>query len=51
MARFSRAGHGKKNINLGAFLEEEHAALAFDHEARKQGRRGSQLNFSHVGAV
>ena len=48
MARLSRPGK-LKNINLGAFLKEEDAALAFDHEARKHGRRGAQLNFSHVG--
>ena len=45
MARYSKNGEGKKHINLGAFLEAEHAALAFDHEARKQGREDEALNF------
>lgn len=45
MARYSHHEEGKKHTNLGAFLEAKHAALAFDLEARKQGRPSESLNF------
>lgn len=45
MARYSQCTNGKKHINLGAFLDARHAALAFDHEARKQDRKREILNF------
>lgn len=45
MARYSMAHKGEKHINLGAFTEGKHAALAFDAEARRQGRPDCDLNF------
>ena len=45
MARYSQCTNGKKHINLGAFLDAKHVALAFDHEARKQDRKRETLNF------
>jgi len=45
MARYSLSKKGEKHVNLGAFLEAKHAALAFDAEARRRGRPDSALNF------
>ncbi len=45
MARYSIYTPGRKHLNLGAFAEERHAALAWDFEARRQGRGDAQLNF------
>jgi hypothetical protein len=45
MARFSLAHMGEKNMNLGAFVDAKHAALAFDAEARRRGRLDAHLNF------
>lgn len=36
---------GEKNINFWAFAKPEHAAMAFDTEARKRARPDSDLNF------
>jgi hypothetical protein len=36
---------GEKNINLGAFIDAKHAALAFNAEARRRGRPDTHLNF------
>jgi hypothetical protein len=44
-ARFNPDYKTEKNINLGGFKNEKHAALAHDHEARKHGKSGAQLNF------
>eukprot|EP00956_Cyclotella_meneghiniana_P038875 scaffold161457_cov20-Cyclotella_meneghiniana.AAC.1 len=51
MARYSIAHNGGKHKNLGAFTEEKHAALAFDAEARRQGRPASDLNFPNEFAT
>jgi hypothetical protein len=45
MARYTLAHKGEKNLNLGAFVDAKHAALAFDAEARRRGRADAQLNF------
>jgi hypothetical protein len=45
MARYTLSQKGEKNINLGAFVDAKHAALAFDAEARRRGRADAQLNF------
>jgi hypothetical protein len=45
MARYTLSQKGEKNINLGAFVDAKHAALAFDAEARRRGRKDAQLNF------
>ena len=45
MARYTLAHTGQKNINLGAFLDAKHAALAFDAGARRRGRPVGSLNF------
>ena len=45
MSRYSLAHKGEKHINLGAFADEKQAALAWDVEARRQGRPDSDLNF------
>ena len=39
------ASKGEKHVNLGAFSNEKQAALAWDVEARRQGRSDSDLNF------
>jgi hypothetical protein len=49
MARYTIFGGGKpKHINLGAFAKQEHAALAWDHEARKHERVSAALNFPQL---
>lgn len=45
MARYTLSHKGEKNVNLGAFDDARHAALAFDAEARKRGRPDKDLNF------
>jgi hypothetical protein len=45
MACYSVSQKGEKHINLGAFLDANHAALAFDAEARRRGRLDTHLNF------
>jgi hypothetical protein len=50
VARFPSRNTTSKYISLGTFLKAEHAALAFDTEARKHGWPVANLNFpaSHV---
>lgn len=45
MARYTLSHLGQKDINLGAFVEAKHAALAFGSEARKRNRSNTHLNF------
>jgi hypothetical protein len=48
MARYSVSQKGEKHINLGAFVDANHAALAFDAEARRRGRLDTHLNFPNL---
>jgi hypothetical protein len=48
MSRYTLTHRGEKNINLGAFVDAKHAALAFDAEARRRGRPDAHLNFPNL---
>jgi hypothetical protein len=53
VARFPARHTTSKYISLGTFLKAEHAALAYDAEARKHGWPAANLNFpaSHASRI